>query len=125
MSSLHPASNAETEPLLTWKKVQDTVPWNIILLLGGGFAMAKGCEVRAARGLQAWGGGCRGGARRQPRHLSHHQIPQLPDWDHQGSILRAWCCGEKEASGPIQTLKELTRNTLLPTTPAIMARGVP
>ncbi|XP_025787982.1 solute carrier family 13 member 3 [Puma concolor] len=39
------ASNAETEPLLTWKKVQDTVPWNIILLLGGGFAMAKGCEA--------------------------------------------------------------------------------
>uniref|UniRef100_A0A452S740 Solute carrier family 13 member 3 n=1 Tax=Ursus americanus TaxID=9643 RepID=A0A452S740_URSAM len=54
------ASNAETEPLLTWKKVQDTVPWNIILLLGGGFAMAKGCEVRAARGLRAWGGECGG-----------------------------------------------------------------
>ncbi|XP_046925063.1 Na(+)/dicarboxylate cotransporter 3 isoform X3 [Lynx rufus] len=48
------ASNAETEPLLTWKKVQDTVPWNIILLLGGGFAMAKGCEES---GLSAWIGG--------------------------------------------------------------------
>ncbi|XP_048078203.1 Na(+)/dicarboxylate cotransporter 3 isoform X4 [Ursus arctos] len=47
-------SNAETEPLLTWKKVQDTVPWNIILLLGGGFAMAKGCEES---GLSAWIGG--------------------------------------------------------------------
>uniref|UniRef100_A0A673VCZ2 Solute carrier family 13 member 3 n=1 Tax=Suricata suricatta TaxID=37032 RepID=A0A673VCZ2_SURSU len=48
------ASNAEPEPLLTWKKVQDTVPWNIILLLGGGFAMAKGCEES---GLSAWIGG--------------------------------------------------------------------
>ncbi|XP_058988940.1 Na(+)/dicarboxylate cotransporter 3 isoform X3 [Mustela lutreola] len=48
------ASNEETEPLLTWKKVQDTVPWNIILLLGGGFAMAKGCEES---GLSAWIGG--------------------------------------------------------------------
>lgn len=38
--------------MLTWKKAQDTVPWNIILLLGGGFAMAKGCEVRAAGRLQ-------------------------------------------------------------------------
>ncbi|KAM8920607.1 Na(+)/dicarboxylate cotransporter 3 isoform 2-T2 [Lycaon pictus] len=48
------ASNAETEPLLTWKKAQDTVPWNVILLLGGGFAMAKGCEES---GLSAWIGG--------------------------------------------------------------------
>ncbi|KAF0886655.1 S13A3 protein, partial [Crocuta crocuta] len=48
------ASNAEPVPLLTWKKVQDTVPWNIVLLLGGGFAMAKGCEES---GLSAWIGG--------------------------------------------------------------------
>lgn len=40
------APNTETQPLLTWRKAQETVPWNIILLLGGGFAMAKGCEVR-------------------------------------------------------------------------------
>uniref|UniRef100_A0A5F9CZJ6 Solute carrier family 13 member 3 n=1 Tax=Oryctolagus cuniculus TaxID=9986 RepID=A0A5F9CZJ6_RABIT len=48
------APNTETEPLLTWKKAQDTVPWNIILLLGGGFAMAKGCEES---GLSVWIGG--------------------------------------------------------------------
>ncbi|KAK2506479.1 hypothetical protein MC885_016028 [Smutsia gigantea] len=48
------APNTETEPLLTWKKAQDMVPWNIILLLGGGFAMAKGCEES---GLSAWIGG--------------------------------------------------------------------
>ncbi|XP_029468160.1 solute carrier family 13 member 3 [Rhinatrema bivittatum] len=45
------APNTENKPLLSWKKAQDTVPWNIILLLGGGFAMAKGCE---ASGLSTW-----------------------------------------------------------------------
>nr|XP_020839800.1 solute carrier family 13 member 3 isoform X3 [Phascolarctos cinereus] len=48
------APNTEMEPLLTWKKAQETVPWNVILLLGGGFAMAKGCEES---GLSAWIGG--------------------------------------------------------------------
>ncbi|XP_021094743.1 solute carrier family 13 member 3 isoform X2 [Heterocephalus glaber] len=48
------APNVETKPLLTWQKVQDSVPWNIILLLGGGFAMAKGCEES---GLSVWIGG--------------------------------------------------------------------
>ncbi|XP_030908389.1 solute carrier family 13 member 3-like isoform X2 [Melopsittacus undulatus] len=43
------------QPLLTWRKAQETVPWNIILLLGGGFAMAKGCEES---GLSVWIGGC-------------------------------------------------------------------
>uniref|UniRef100_A0A8C5U0H9 Solute carrier family 13 member 3 n=1 Tax=Malurus cyaneus samueli TaxID=2593467 RepID=A0A8C5U0H9_9PASS len=48
------APNTETQPLLTWRKAQETVPWNIILLLGGGFAMAKGCEES---GLSVWIGG--------------------------------------------------------------------
>lgn len=38
-------SNAPYVPLLSWKKAQESVPWNIILLLGGGFSMAKACEV--------------------------------------------------------------------------------
>ncbi|XP_069507409.1 Na(+)/dicarboxylate cotransporter 3 isoform X1 [Ambystoma mexicanum] len=45
------APNTECFPLLSWKKVHDSVPWNIILLLGGGFAMAKGCEES---GLSTW-----------------------------------------------------------------------
>ncbi|OCT62302.1 hypothetical protein XELAEV_180433843mg, partial [Xenopus laevis] len=42
------APNTENKALLSWNKAQSTVPWNIILLLGGGFAMAKGCEVTSA-----------------------------------------------------------------------------
>lgn len=37
--------------LLTWKLVNEKMPWNIILLLGGGFALAKGSEVRASHPL--------------------------------------------------------------------------
>ncbi|XP_041860534.1 solute carrier family 13 member 3 isoform X2 [Melanotaenia boesemani] len=48
------ALNTPYVPLLSWKKAQDSVPWNIILLLGGGFAMAKACEES---GLASWIGG--------------------------------------------------------------------
>lgn len=33
------------KPLLNWQVVHERMPWNIILLLGGGFALAKGSEV--------------------------------------------------------------------------------
>ncbi|XP_057686220.1 solute carrier family 13 member 3 isoform X2 [Corythoichthys intestinalis] len=48
------ASNVPYVPLLSWKKAQEAVPWNIILLLGGGFAMAQACEES---GLASWIGG--------------------------------------------------------------------
>ncbi|XP_048464494.1 solute carrier family 13 member 3 [Rhincodon typus] len=39
------------KPLLTWKNVQHKVAWNVIILLGGGFAIAKACEES---GLSRW-----------------------------------------------------------------------
>uniref|UniRef100_A0ACB8F5Z2 Uncharacterized protein n=1 Tax=Sphaerodactylus townsendi TaxID=933632 RepID=A0ACB8F5Z2_9SAUR len=48
------APNTESKPLLSWRKAEESVPWSIILLLGGGFAMAKGCEES---GLSIWIGG--------------------------------------------------------------------
>ncbi|XP_056139346.1 Na(+)/citrate cotransporter [Lampris incognitus] len=39
--------------LLTWKVAQKKLPWNIVLLLGGGFALAKGSEES---GLSKWMG---------------------------------------------------------------------
>ncbi|CAL9684997.1 unnamed protein product [Knipowitschia caucasica] len=38
-------------PLLTWSVAQKKIPWNIVLLLGGGFALAKGSEES---GLSRW-----------------------------------------------------------------------
>ncbi|NXB36227.1 S13A2 protein, partial [Eulacestoma nigropectus] len=38
-------------PLLNWKVVQEKMPWNIVFLLGGGFALAKGSEES---GLSEW-----------------------------------------------------------------------
>ncbi|NWI99799.1 S13A2 protein, partial [Crypturellus undulatus] len=37
--------------LLDWKTVHQKMPWNIVFLLGGGFALAKGSEES---GLSAW-----------------------------------------------------------------------
>uniref|UniRef100_A0A4W5LKN8 Solute carrier family 13 member 5a n=1 Tax=Hucho hucho TaxID=62062 RepID=A0A4W5LKN8_9TELE len=40
-----------TPALLTWQVTQRKMPWSIVLLLGGGFALAKGSEVS---GLSRW-----------------------------------------------------------------------
>ncbi|XP_077194482.1 solute carrier family 13 member 1 isoform X2 [Paroedura picta] len=38
-------------PLITWKEFQACMPWEIAILVGGGFAVADGCEVSQ---LSAW-----------------------------------------------------------------------
>uniref|UniRef100_A0A3P9AIT6 Solute carrier family 13 member 5b n=1 Tax=Esox lucius TaxID=8010 RepID=A0A3P9AIT6_ESOLU len=43
----------QTPALLTWKVAQKKLPWSIVLLLGGGFALAKGSEES---GLSRWMG---------------------------------------------------------------------
>ncbi|XP_068600205.1 solute carrier family 13 member 2-like [Brachionichthys hirsutus] len=40
--------------LLNWKVIQERIPWNIMLLLGGGYALAEASEVS---GLSKWVGG--------------------------------------------------------------------
>nr|XP_054755557.1 Na(+)/citrate cotransporter-like [Lytechinus pictus] len=42
---------AQISPLLTWPIVQEKVAWNIIILIGGGMALADGCKVS---GLSTW-----------------------------------------------------------------------
>ena len=40
-------------PLLTWSLVQDKLAWGVIILLGGGFALAEGAERSC---LTTWAG---------------------------------------------------------------------
>ncbi|XP_078404405.1 Na(+)/citrate cotransporter-like isoform X2 [Cetorhinus maximus] len=55
----------QIKKLLDWNTVQHKLPWNVVLLLGGGFALAKGCEVS---GLSEW--------------LGHQLLPlqKIPHW---------------------------------------------
>ena len=39
------------EGLLTWSKVEKQIPWGVIILFGGGFALADGCKKS---GLSDW-----------------------------------------------------------------------
>ncbi|KAG9475767.1 hypothetical protein GDO78_003928 [Eleutherodactylus coqui] len=43
----------ESTPMITWKEFEECIPWHIVVLVGGGFALAKGCEVS---GLSVWVG---------------------------------------------------------------------
>ncbi|XP_071382646.1 Na(+)/citrate cotransporter-like, partial [Centroberyx affinis] len=40
--------------LLTWQVTQKKMPWNIVLLLGGGFALAKGSEMTPLHSIPPW-----------------------------------------------------------------------
>ncbi|XP_066501794.1 solute carrier family 13 member 5a [Hoplias malabaricus] len=66
--SIDIVSQTDSEPrsaLLTWKVAQKKMPWSIVLLLGGGFALAKGSEDS---GLSSW--------------LGHQMSPlqSIPPW---------------------------------------------
>ena len=48
-----------TEPhitLLDWKSAQAKFPWNVTLLLGSGFAIAKACEASNPRLIRSYYG---------------------------------------------------------------------
>ena len=39
-----PGSSSAFEGLVSWKKVEKDIPWGVIILFGGGFALAEGCD---------------------------------------------------------------------------------
>lgn len=44
--SVSEESKPKYHPILTWKKTVNKIPWGVIVLLGGGFAMASATSVR-------------------------------------------------------------------------------
>ncbi|CAL1541200.1 unnamed protein product [Lymnaea stagnalis] len=59
----------EVRPLLNWKVTHEKLPWHLFLLLGGGYALSKGCEKS---GLSSWIG---------------HQLEFFTDWNQWGIIF--------------------------------------
>ncbi len=49
-----PGKTSEPEPLIDWETVQRRIPWGVLLLFGGGFAMA---DAFRTTGLAVWLGG--------------------------------------------------------------------
>ncbi|KAI8739249.1 solute carrier family 13 member 5 [Biomphalaria glabrata] len=59
----------EIRPLLNWKVVHEKMPWHLFLLLGGGYALSKGCEKS---GLSSWIG---------------HQLEFFSEWNQWGILF--------------------------------------
>jgi len=51
LATLLPSGGGEKRPLVTWQEVRHGVPWGVLLLFGGGFALADAVE---ASGLGKW-----------------------------------------------------------------------
>lgn len=52
MCSLEPSDDEDEDeeedpmaPMITWKDFQRLMPWEIVILVGGGYALAAGCKV--------------------------------------------------------------------------------
>ncbi len=50
-AALVPAGGGARRPLVTWEEIRHGVPWGVLLLFGGGFALADGVHVS---GLDGW-----------------------------------------------------------------------
>jgi solute carrier family 13 (sodium-dependent dicarboxylate transporter), member 2/3/5 len=50
-AAILPAGGGTRRPLVTWSEIHEGVPWGILLLFGGGFALADGVH---AAGLDNW-----------------------------------------------------------------------
>ncbi|XP_064199400.1 solute carrier family 13 member 4 isoform X3 [Anguilla rostrata] len=50
-SSVKQQDSDPLAPMITWKDFQKLMPWEIVILVGGGYALAAGCKVS---GLSVW-----------------------------------------------------------------------
>uniref|UniRef100_A0A3Q0SNG3 Solute carrier family 13 member 4 n=1 Tax=Amphilophus citrinellus TaxID=61819 RepID=A0A3Q0SNG3_AMPCI len=50
-SSCDESESDPLAPMITWKDFQRLMPWEIVILVGGGYALAAGCKVS---GLSVW-----------------------------------------------------------------------
>ncbi|XP_061618228.1 solute carrier family 13 member 4 isoform X2 [Phyllopteryx taeniolatus] len=50
-SSYRDSASDPLAPMITWKDFQRLMPWEIVILVGGGYALAAGCKVS---GLSVW-----------------------------------------------------------------------
>ncbi|KAK9525472.1 hypothetical protein VZT92_016173 [Zoarces viviparus] len=50
-SSCRDTESDPLAPMITWKDFQKLMPWEIVILVGGGYALAAGCKVS---GLSVW-----------------------------------------------------------------------
>jgi len=47
MNNIVPTEPAVSHPaLLDWKTVSTKLPWGPVIIIGGGYALAEGCNVR-------------------------------------------------------------------------------
>ncbi|KAH9525648.1 hypothetical protein Btru_001953 [Bulinus truncatus] len=68
-SRVRTVKQLEIRPLLNWRAVHEKMPWHLFLLLGGGYALSKGCMKS---GLSIWIG---------------HQLEFFSGWNQWGILF--------------------------------------